>query len=95
MDLVFTDMLLSLRDEGYRTCNLGLAPFAGVGQRADSPVLERVMRGAGQRVGWLAGLARLHHYKDKFEPAWDDRFLAYDRGPLALLRIGRALTRSL
>jgi phosphatidylglycerol lysyltransferase len=95
MDLVFTEMLLCLRNEGYRTFNLGLAPFAGVGERADSPVLERVMRGVGGRVGWFAGLARLQQYKSKFEPAWEDRFLVYDRGLFALPRIGLAMTRSL
>ena len=95
MDLVFTEMLLYLRDEGYRTFNLGLAPFAGVGESADSPLLERIMHGVGSRVGWLAGLGRLRQYKSKFEPAWESRFLVYDRGLFALPRIGLAMTRSL
>lgn len=94
MDLVFTEMLLCLRDEGYRTFNLGLAPFAGVGESADSPLLEKIMHGVG-RVGWFAGLGRLRQYKEKFEPAWEDRFLVYDRGLFALPRIGRAMSRSL
>ena len=95
MDLVFTEMLLSLRDEGYRTFNLGLAPFAGVGESADSPLLERIMHGVGGRVGWFAGLGRLQQYKNKFEPAWEDRFLVYDGGLFALLRVSLAMTRSL
>jgi phosphatidylglycerol lysyltransferase len=95
MDLVFTQMLLSLRDEGYRTFNLGLAPFAGVGESADSPLLERIMHGVGGRVGWFAGLGRLRQYKNKFEPAWEDRFLVHDSGLLALPRISLAMTRSL
>ena len=41
MDLVFMEMLLSLRGEGYRTFNMGLAAFAGVGESPDSPLLER------------------------------------------------------
>jgi phosphatidylglycerol lysyltransferase len=95
MDLVFTEMLLCLRDEGYRTFNLGLAPFAGVGESADSPLLERIMHGVGGRVGWFAGLGRLRQYKNKFEPAWEDRFLVYDSGLFALPRISLAMTRSL
>ena len=95
MDLVFTEMLLCLRDEGYRTFNLGLAPFAGVGESADSPLLERIMHGVGGRVGWFAGLGRLWQYKNKFEPAWEDRFLVYDSGLFALPRICLAMTRSL
>ena len=95
MDLVFTEMLLCLRDEGYRTFNLGLAPFAGVGESADSPLLERIMHGVGGRVGWFAGLGRLRQYKNKFEPAWEDRFLVYDGGLFALPRISLAMTRSL
>ena len=95
MDLVFTEMLLCLRDEGYRTFNLGLAPFAGVGESADSSLLERIMHGVGGRVGWFAGLGRLQHYKNKFEPAWEDRFLVYDGGLFALLRVSLAMTRSL
>jgi len=95
MDLVFTEMLLCLRDDGYRTFNLGLAPFAGVGERPDSPLLERVMHGVSGRVGWFAGLGRLHQYKEKFEPAWEGRFLVYDAGLFALPRISLAMTRSL
>jgi phosphatidylglycerol lysyltransferase len=95
MDLVFTEMLLCLGDEGYRTFNLGLAAFAGVGESADAPRLERIMHGVRGRVGWLAGLARLQQYKDKFEPVWEDRFLVYDRSPFALPRIGLAMSRSL
>jgi phosphatidylglycerol lysyltransferase len=95
MDLVFLEMLLSLRSEGYRTFNMGLAAFAGVGDSPDSLLLEKVMRGVGRRVPWFAGLGRLKQYKDKFEPVWEDRFLVYDRSLLALPRIGLALTRSL
>ena len=95
MDLVFTEMLLCLKGEGYRTFNLGLAPFAGVGELADSPRLEKIMHGVGGRVGWFAGLGRLRQYKEKFEPVWEDRFLVYDRGLLALPRIGLAMSRSL
>ena len=95
MDLVFTEMLLCLRDEGYRTFNLGLAPFAGVGESADSSLLEKIMHSVGERVGWFAGLGRLRQYKSKFEPAWEDRFLVYDRSLFALPRIGRAMARSL
>ena len=94
MDLVFTEMLLCLRDEGYRTFNLGLAPFAGVGERADSPLLEKIMHGV-ERVGWFAGLGRLRQYKSKFEPIWEERFLVYDRSLFALPRISRAMGRSL
>ena len=95
MDLVFTEMLLCLGDEGYRTFNLGLAPFAGVGEGADASLLEKIMHGVGDRVGWLAGLGRLRQYKNKFEPAWEDRFLVYDGGLFALPRIGLVMTRAL
>ena len=95
MDLVFTEMLLCLRDEGYRTFNLGLAAFAGVGETADSSLLEKITHVVGGRVGWFAGLRRLRQYKDKFEPAWESRFLVYDSSLFALPRIGLAMTRSL
>ena len=41
------------------------------------------------------GLGRLRQYKTKFEPAWEDRFLVYDRSLFALPRISLAMTRSL
>jgi phosphatidylglycerol lysyltransferase len=74
---------------------MGLAAFAGVGESPDSRWLEKVMRGVSGRVSWLAGLGRLKQYKDKFEPAWEERFLVYDPSLLALPRIGLAMTRSL
>jgi lysylphosphatidylglycerol synthetase-like protein (DUF2156 family) len=34
------------------------------------------------------------NYKDKFEPTWEDRFLAYQGGPLGLLKAAIALIRA-
>ena len=45
MDYLFLRIMLALEDEGYRTFNLGLAPFAGVGDDPDASLIEKTIHG--------------------------------------------------
>ena len=93
MEYLLTELMLNLREEGYRRFDLGLAPLAGVGDRPGATLQERALSQLYERLTRFFSYKGLRFYKAKFEPDWEDRFLVYGVGPLALARVGVALTR--
>jgi phosphatidylglycerol lysyltransferase len=93
MEYLLTELMLTLREEGYRWFDLGLAPLAGVGDRPGATLQERALSQLYERLTRFFSYKGLRFYKAKFEPDWEDRFLVYGVGPLALARVGVALTR--
>ena len=95
MDFLFDSLFCTLRDEGLRQFDLGLAPMAGVGEEPGSSTQERVIRQLFDLLGRFYPMAGLRAYKAKFEPDWEDRFLIYQGGPAGLVRTAIALSRIL
>jgi phosphatidylglycerol lysyltransferase len=72
---------------------LGLAPLAGIGDRPGAPLEERALNQLSERLTRFFSYKGLRFYKAKFDPDWEERFLAYRGGPAGLARVGLALTR--
>jgi len=86
MEALFVHLLLWGREQGYRRFSLGMAPLSGF---EDSPVASLWSRFGnflyehGESIYNFRGLRA---YKEKFDPAWEPRYLAYP-GRLRLPRI--------
>jgi phosphatidylglycerol lysyltransferase len=86
MDALFAWLLAWAKQEGYQWFNLGMAPLSGL---ESSPVstlwskLGRLVYGYGEAFYNFQGLRA---YKEKFDPVWEPRYLAYPGG-LALPRV--------
>jgi phosphatidylglycerol lysyltransferase len=93
MDYIFMNLMLALREEGYRKFAMGVAPFAGIGKGPGSSLTEKAMHQL-QHFDWLAHSRGIFQYKLKFEPLWEDRYVAYQGGPLSLVKVALAITRA-
>jgi phosphatidylglycerol lysyltransferase len=93
MDYLFSELMLRLREEGYRWFSLGLAPLAGVGERAGARLMDRAVHQVYEHASSLFSFRGLRNFKAKFEPLWEDRFLAYQPGLGSLVRTVLALGR--
>jgi phosphatidylglycerol lysyltransferase len=93
MDYLLTKLMLALREEGHDRFDLGLAPLAGIGDRPGAPLEERALNQLSERLTRFFSYKGLRFYKAKFDPDWEERFLAYRGGPAGLARVGLALTR--
>ena len=91
MDYLFLRIMLVLEGEGYRTFNLGLAPFAGVGDDPQRSLVEKTIHGVAPHAQRLVRSGGLTEYKKKFEPDWEARYVVYDGGPLFLPQVAVAL----
>jgi len=86
MDYLFVELMLWGKARQHRWFNLGMAPLSGLQERSLAPLWSRV--GAivfrhGEHFYHFQGIRR---YKEKFEPIWEPRYLAFPSG-FALPRI--------
>jgi phosphatidylglycerol lysyltransferase len=82
MEYLFLKIILWGQSRGYRWCNLGMAPLAGLESRALAPLWHRV--GA---LAYLYGepfynFRGLRLFKQKFDPQWQPKYLVCPGGLL-------------
>ena len=95
MDYLFAQMMVIMKNEGYRTFNFGVAPFVGIGDRPNATRTEKAINQLFERLDWFVHSKGLKQYKLKFEPTWKDSFIAYQGGPVGLLRAALNISRIL
>jgi phosphatidylglycerol lysyltransferase len=54
-----------------------LSALSGVGEQSDDPIVERALNFIYQNVDRFYNFRGLHSFKEKFHPAWSERYLAY------------------
>jgi phosphatidylglycerol lysyltransferase len=94
MDYLFIAQMLALEDAGYQTFNLGMAPYAGVGDNTSDPLEERIVHQLMQHLTRFISYKGIREYKGKFEPVWEDRFLIYQGGPVGLVKTAVSLVQA-
>jgi phosphatidylglycerol lysyltransferase len=94
MDYLLIELLCSLKEEGFRTFNLGLAPLAGVGDRPGATIEEQALRQLYKYRNPFFSYKGLRSYKAKFDPNWVERFLVYKGRLPGLAKVGLALKRA-
>jgi phosphatidylglycerol lysyltransferase len=87
MELLTTEILRLLRNEGYEMASMGLAPLALLDDPdlAHHPLLTRLMRFIYQRMNIHYDFKRLYRYKAKYHPhAWEPRYFCFNQRRLSL-----------
>lgn len=94
-DFLMMGFIAELQKHGYKRLNLGLCPLSGMESddtehygTADS--LLAFVYNNGDRLYSFSGLRR---YKEKYNPLWSSRYIAYRGGARGLARTARALTK--
>jgi phosphatidylglycerol lysyltransferase len=86
MEGMFIFLMLWGKAEGYESFNLGMAPLSGLESTEFASFWLKIM-GYLYRYGrTFYNFQGLRAYKDKFDPAWEPKYLAYPGG-LALPRV--------
>ncbi len=78
MDFLFVSLFLYGKDLGYRYFNLGMAPLASVGHAPGAHARERLARLVFQHGEHWYNFQGLRFYKEKWNPEWAPRYLAYE-----------------
>ena len=86
MEALFVHLLRWGQEQGYGWFVLGMAPFSGFEASPVAPLWTRLGRFLYQHGETFYNFQGLRAYKEKFNPTWGPRYLAYPGG-LALPRI--------
>jgi phosphatidylglycerol lysyltransferase len=86
MEALFVHLLRWGKEQGYSWFGLGMAPFSGFESSPVAPLWTRLGRLLYRHGEAFYNFQGLRAYKEKFNPTWEPRYLAYPGG-LALPRI--------
>ncbi len=81
MDFLLTSVMLYGKTAGYRTFNLGMAPLASVGEHRGARTGERLAGLLFRRGEHWYNFQGVRSYKQKFNPEWMPRYMAYQTAP--------------
>jgi len=96
MEFMLATALLRFKEEGATQVSLGLSALADITPQegAGTPeLLNRVRALVYEHFNRLYNFKGLHHFKDKFQPCWEARYLVYPSLP-QLPRVLLALIRA-
>jgi len=96
MDAMFIRLFEYAKEEGYRTFNMGMAPLSSVGEDETSFWQERVAADVFNNIRYMYSFTGLRRYKEKYDPKWEGRYLAYRKRqslPMAILKATRLISR--
>jgi phosphatidylglycerol lysyltransferase len=77
MDAIFVHAFAWARERGYTQFSLGMAPLSTVGESSRAPVWERLSRFLYRHGDYFYNFQGLRQYKQKFQPEWEPRYMAY------------------
>ncbi|MET0545407.1 MAG: phosphatidylglycerol lysyltransferase domain-containing protein [Caulobacterales bacterium] len=76
MDLLFVRIMEYLRDQNFRSLNLGMAPLAGLSKHSQGAVWNRIGGRIFENGERFYNFRGVREFKSKFHPDWQPRYLA-------------------
>jgi phosphatidylglycerol lysyltransferase len=80
MEALLVHVMLWGKERGYRFFALGMAPLSGFESSPVAPLWNRLGGLLYRRGGAFYNFQGLRAYKEKFNPVWEPRYLAYPGG---------------
>lgn len=77
MDFIFIQLLIYFKEKGYGHFSFGVAPLAKVGAAPKSHRAEKIASFISKHGKLFYSFEGLRKFKDKFDPEWEPRYLAY------------------
>lgn len=80
MELLFIQLMLWGKDQGFKAFDLGMAPLSGLDSHRLAPSVARLGSFVYAEGGGLYGFEGLRAFKQKFNPRWDPVYIAAPAG---------------
>jgi phosphatidylglycerol lysyltransferase len=88
MEYLLLKLMLDAKERGFKRFNLGMAPLAAVGEARRARPVERLAHQFFLHGETWYNYQGLRHFKERFHPVWEPRYMAYRRPwdwPLAVV----------
>jgi phosphatidylglycerol lysyltransferase len=95
MEFLFAELLLWGKEQGYQRFNLGMAPLAGLEDRALAPLWNRIGAEIFRHGEHFYNFRGLRQFKEHFNPEWEPKYLVLPRGfrlPLVLMNLASLIS---
>jgi phosphatidylglycerol lysyltransferase len=79
IEYLFIQVMLHAKERGFTRFNLGMAPLSSVGELHWARPLERLAHLFFRHGEHWFNFQGLRRFKEKFEPDWEPRYMAYPR----------------
>lgn len=89
LDLLLIKTILYLKEQGFESVNMGLAPLSGL---EGVNLAEKTIKYAYDNLKMFGHFKGLRKYKEKFFPKWEKKYLIYSHN-YHLLQVPNALKR--
>ncbi len=90
MDFLILEAIESFREQGVEEVCFGSAPLANTSDPSEHSMYDRSIRFVFENLERFYGYKRLFLFKQKYQPSWSARYLAYPCGT-SLLLVGMAI----
>ncbi|HUC95550.1 MAG TPA: phosphatidylglycerol lysyltransferase domain-containing protein [Candidatus Saccharimonadia bacterium] len=92
IDYLIYNFILYASKIGFLKVNMGLSPLANINASdSDKSMIDRLLSFAYTKGDKFYSFEGLNKFKDKYEPKWSTRYIAYKGGSSGFLRTLRAL----
>lgn len=78
MTFLILNLMLLLKEKEYEILNLGMAPLSNVGDEQNAHFKEKIAHFIFKYGKNIYSFDGLRKYKEKFDPIWKGRYLAYE-----------------
>ena len=95
MNFLLLNLLEQLHSQGYKKFNLGLAPLASLEASLTSPLPDQLLSALKNYGNRYFAFQGLEHFKRKFDPSWQDRYIYYSGGTGGVLKMTIALNTAM
>lgn len=95
VDYLIINLISEIHTKGFKYFNLGLSPLSGLDEDSDEKktLVANVMKFAYANGDPFFSFSGLYKFKSKYEPSWQDRYVAYKNGLPGFSKTMSALTR--
>jgi phosphatidylglycerol lysyltransferase len=80
MESLFVHLMVWGKEQGYRRFSLGVAPLSGFETTPIAPLWTRLASFLYEHGEAIYNFQGLRAFKEKFDPVWEPRYLAYPGG---------------
>ena len=95
-DFMFINFLTAMHKKGYQKLNIGLCPLAGISHNVEEKtVVTNMLRFVYQNGNRIFGFNGLARFKNKFEPQWRNRYVAYQEGVVGFTKSMMSLNKAM